>query len=146
MLCRLELEIWVCSSKDQTFSLFPFFPFSKTPHRFADFHLLGTVPLSIESWKILVRIGAISAANSFRNHGGMASGPEALFVFNSNNCFATPLMVIDRLSIDDILSYPISGIFDKSSWVKTLVENGDKHLKKSRKKESDFLRRSVQTF
>ena len=93
MLCRLE--IWVCSSKDQTFSLFPFFPFSKTPHRFADFHLLGTVPLSIESWKILVRIGAISAAYSFRNHGGMASGPEALFVFNSDNCFATPSMVID---------------------------------------------------
>ena len=50
----------------------------------------------------------------------MASGPEALFVFNSDNCFATPLMVIDRLSIDGTLSYPISGMFDKSSWVKTL--------------------------
>ena len=52
---------------------------------------MGTVPLSIESWKILVRIGAISAECSFRNHSGMASGPEALFVFNSDNCFATPL-------------------------------------------------------
>ena len=50
----------------------------------------------------------------------MASGPEALFVFNSDNCFATPLMVIDRLSMAGILSYPISGMFDKSSWVKTL--------------------------
>ena len=84
MLCRLEKR--VCSLKDQTFSLF-----IKTPHTFADFHLLGTVPLSIESWKILVRIGAISAECSFRNHSGMASGPEALFVFNSDNCFATPL-------------------------------------------------------
>ena len=51
----------------------------------------------MESWKILVRIGAISAAYSFRDQGGMASGPEALFVFNSDSCFATPLMVIDRL-------------------------------------------------
>ena len=57
------------------------------PHTFAHFHLLGTVPLSIESWKILVRIGAISVAYSFRNHGGMAEGPEVLFVFNSDNCF-----------------------------------------------------------
>ena len=103
MLCRFE--IWLRSLKDQTF------PFLKTQHTFADFHLLGTVPLSIESWKILVRIGAISAAYSFRNHGGMASGPEALFVFNSDNCFATPSMVKDRLSIDGILSYPISGMF-----------------------------------
>ena len=45
----------------------------------------------------------------------MASGPEALFVFNSDNCFATPLVVIDRLSMAGILSYPISGMFDKSS-------------------------------
>ena len=29
----------------------------------------------------------------------MASGPEALFVFKSDNCFATPLMVIDRQSM-----------------------------------------------
>ena len=92
-----------------------FFHFLKTPHTFADFHLLDTVPLSIESWKIFVRIGAISAACSFRNHGGMASGPEALLVFNSDNCFATPVVVIDRLSIAGILSYPISGMFDKSS-------------------------------
>ena len=92
-----------------------FFPFLKKPHTFADFHLLGTVPLSIESWKILVRIGAISAACSFKNHGGMASGPEALMVFNSDNCFAAPLVVIDRLSMAGILSYPISGMFDKSS-------------------------------
>lgn len=62
-----------------------------------------------------MRIGAISAACSFKNHGGMAPGPEALFVLNSDNCFATPLVVIDRLTMAGILSYPISGMFDKSS-------------------------------
>ena len=45
----------------------------------------------------------------------MTSGPEALFVFNSDNCFETPLVVIDRLSMAGILSHPISGMFDKSS-------------------------------
>ena len=39
-----------------------FFSFLKTPHTFVDFHLPGTVPFSIESWKILARIGAISTA------------------------------------------------------------------------------------
>ena len=29
----------------------------------------------------------------------MALGPEALLVFKSDNCFATPLMVIDRQSM-----------------------------------------------
>ena len=47
----------------------------------------------------------------------MASGPEALFVFNSDNCFATPLMVIDGLSMAGILSYPISGMFSRISEV-----------------------------
>ena len=53
-----------------------FLPFSKMQNTFADFNLLGIVPLLIESWKILVRTGAISTACSFRNHGGMASGPK----------------------------------------------------------------------
>ena len=80
-----------------------FFPFLKTPHTFVDFHLPGTVPLLVVSWKILSSIGEISAACSFRNHGGMASGPEALLVFNSDNCFATSLVVIERLSMACIL-------------------------------------------
>ena len=80
------LEIWVCSLKDQTFSLF------KRHHIHLPISICWVrgVPLSIESWKILVGIGAISAAYSFRNHGGMASGPEALFVLCNSIDPVTP--------------------------------------------------------
>ena len=54
----------------------------------------GGVPTFIDFWNVIVRMGAILEAISFRILAGMLSGPWALFGFNSFSSFSTPLTVI----------------------------------------------------
>jgi hypothetical protein len=54
----------------------------------------GGVPEFIDFWNMIVRMGAILEAISFRILAGMLSGPWALFGFNSLSNFSMPLTVI----------------------------------------------------
>ena len=54
----------------------------------------GGVPEFIDFWNMIVRMGAILEAISFRILAGMLSGPLALFGFNSLSNFSMPLTVI----------------------------------------------------
>jgi len=49
----------------------------------------GTSPVSSDFLNIMVRIGAISGASSFRIFGRMLSGPAALLRFNFCNSLST---------------------------------------------------------
>ena len=59
----------------------------------AFFQSSGTVPVSKESWKIAVAIGAISFASSLRTSGLMESWSAALEGFKLVKSFKTPLAV-----------------------------------------------------
>ena len=54
----------------------------------------GGVPEFIDFWNMVVRMGAIVEAISFRILAGMLSGLWALFGFNSISNFSAPLAVI----------------------------------------------------
>ena len=54
----------------------------------------GGVPEFIDFWNMIVRMGAILEAISFRILAGMLSGPWALFGFNSLSNFSMPLTVV----------------------------------------------------
>ena len=54
----------------------------------------GGVPEFIDFWSMIVRMGAILEAISFRILAGMLSGPWALFGFNSLSNCSMPLTVI----------------------------------------------------
>ena len=85
-----------------------FFPFLKTAHTSASFHLWGAVPLSIESWKMSVSIGAMSAAKVLRNQGGIWSGPQALLGFDEDSCFNNPC--------SEIMKDPKPGVGSAHFW------------------------------
>ena len=54
----------------------------------------GGVPEFIDFWYMIVRMGAILEAISFRILAGILPGPWALFVFNSVSNFSKPLTAI----------------------------------------------------
>ena len=54
----------------------------------------GGVPEFIDFWNMIVRMGVIVEAISFRILAGMLSGPWALYGFTSVSNFSTPLTVI----------------------------------------------------
>ena len=85
-----------------------FFPFLKTAHTSASFHLWGAVPLSIESWKMSVSIGAMSSAKVLRNQGGIWSGRQALLGFDEDSCFKNPC--------SEIMKDPKPGVGSAHFW------------------------------
>ena len=52
----------------------------------------GICPVSRDCWKIVVKIGASSAASSCRILHGMLSGPEAFLTLSPASNFSTPLI------------------------------------------------------
>ena len=72
----------------------------------------------IESWKLSVSIGAMSASKVLRNQGGIWSGPQALLGFNEDSCFKTNSAIIKDPK-PGVGSELISGIFSRSSLVNT---------------------------
>ena len=112
MLCRLMKQ--VCNLQDHLG------PFLCTPHTLACFHLDDVHPLSMEVWKIAANIWPISVAFSLRNHGGISSGPLALFGFKDCNCLMTPGIVIIMVPMLGFGSGPTGGILLGLSSVNTL--------------------------
>ena len=55
-----------------------------------------------------------------RNQGGIWSGPQAFLGFNEDSCFKTPCSEIIKDPKPGVGSEPISGMFSRSSLVKTL--------------------------
>ena len=86
---------------------------------FAFFQSLGMVQESIEDWKMMVRIGAISLANSLKTRGDIPSGPVALLGLRFLSNFSTPSVETIISGIEGIFLETRSGNADMSSSVKT---------------------------
>ena len=81
----------------------------------------GSCPLSMDIWKMVARVGAISLAVSLRNFVHIPSGPVALCGFRPRRSLATPSVEILSGGRSGWRLSPISGSGLSFSWLNTLV-------------------------
>lgn len=74
---------------------------------------------------MIVRIGAISVANSFSNFGFILSGPAALFGFMLVSNFRTPFSVISSSSAEGYWPDILQQVLNSSGLYVSLVEKVD---------------------
>ena len=63
----------------------------------------GSLPVSSDLWKIMLRAGAMLSAQVFNTVLGMPSGPGALKGFSCFSSLATPAVEIMMLSMELVL-------------------------------------------
>ena len=79
----------------------------------------GSVPVSIDFWKITVKLGVIWLAHSLRIRLGISSGPDAFGGFMSWSSLSTPFSLMVSFSMGSSMCLVVCGMAVDLSMVKT---------------------------
>lgn len=79
----------------------------------------GSVPVSIDFWKITVKLGVIWLAHSLRIRLGISSGPDAFDGFMSWSSFSTPFSLMVSFGMGSSMCLIVCGMAVDLSMVKT---------------------------
>ena len=79
----------------------------------------GSVPVSIDFWKITVKLGVIWLAHSLRIRLGIPSGPDAFDGFMSWSSFSTPFSLMVSFGMGSSMCLVVCGMAVDLSMVKT---------------------------
>ena len=90
-----------------------------THHIFALSQSSGNVPVSIDFWKITVKLGAIWLAHSLRIRLCIPSGPDAFDKFISWGSFSTPFSLMVSFGMGSSMCLVVCGMSFDLSMVKT---------------------------